>query len=799
MLHRIREMRLVVPVMMIMSLCMSTAASANRQDGRFVGNVRLDGAPGLNAEELRNSDPHQWRWLSLPMSRLVINPASSDQFAPLPMRPDLPLHLGYYVGKHPHRLLDVLTVGLRPQDDSRRQSRSWHWQSRPAEDFARYNSPWHADGVSLAADGMGGRITVQNKVNPWGAASIHLDSPFTPRSGMIRIEVPEADGHWALKLSQTEGADLVIQGDTRQTGTFVYRLEEAQLDRLGTAFALKIFANGSDESVIVDSIELTLSDEKGPEAADQFATAWYPHKLTFEADFARQGMTLTGFDYFHDENTIVRAVKVKGDLARESADTELMLSGALPGDLKPVRSDDGMLCLSGSEYHAVIRFFSSKSHSARIEPHNCQPRIDDWGWHLAVPVESLRDDAVYAVVALATRAEGLDTAVARAADLLKNAPGERLKQRRRQWEGWLKQVPTPTRFGTTGAAGEKLAPDVHRLHYYGAWAFILSNVLPPMAENDYPFPQTPCGKPSLWAYGASKATASAAWESFFSQQLLAHVMPETAWSAFEGIMAQVDDTGWLDGECLPSRKAQTAWILYRLTNDRERLARVYPAIRRYLLWREQQPRWIYLTHDIPDEKDASFVDHLLVDMDYAVRIARVLGHDIDVAMWQARHVAVIESYREWFFPGDQTPVEFYYTGSGERKSGNLNWVVTGLHIPGLPDDLAGRLNALFDELHDPAEPLAGRRWVKYGTMSFTVYGLIEHGRFREARELMEAVLRDQIRAGEFSENYGVDREGNLHAWGVKPAVFGAAQMIDFTCLLNGARLDQGEPVEVHWP
>ena len=145
------------------------------------------------------------------------------------------------------------------------------------------------------------------------------------------------------------------------------------------------------------------------------------------------------------------------------------------------------------------------------------------------------------------------------------------------------------------------------------------------------------------------------------------------------------------------------------------------------------------------------------------------------------------------------PVEYFFTDSKRHDPGNPNWVVSGLHIPELPSDLAAQLKDLYRKRHHPDRELCGMGWTKYGTESFTAYGLIEHGMLMEAREFINANLRDQIRAGEFAENYGAGHTGPPRAWGVKPSLFGAVQMIDFTCMNNGVRLDQGLPLEIHWP
>ncbi len=98
----------------------------------------------------------------------------------------------------------------------------------------------------------------------------------------------------------------------------------------------------------------------------------------------------------------------------------------------------------------------------------------------------------------------------------------------------------------------------------------------PADKQRYPYPQLATGKASLWDEGEPRAPFSAAWESFLGTQFYAFIDPQTAVASFKGLMSLVDQEGMLGGESLPSRKAQTAMVLYRLTGDREMLKETYP-------------------------------------------------------------------------------------------------------------------------------------------------------------------------------------------------------------------------------
>ena len=258
----------------------------------------------------------------------------------------------------------------------------------------------------------------------------------------------------------------------------------------------------------------------------------------------------------------------------------------------------------------------------------------------------------------------------------------------------------------------------------------------------------------------------------------------------------------MQGECLPSRKAQGAWLLYSATGDKERLARVYPAIRRYLVWREQNPRWIWGSgkgrHDIADEKDSSFVVSHLIDVDYAMRIASVLGLEDEIAFWKEMTAREVAHYRQWFFHDDGDPENFYFTGSDTHVSKDRTgpkpcYILSGLAFKGMPEDLTARLKQYFLKTRDPRKPLLGYNFMKYGESSFIAYGLTDRGMQPDAGQFIDRYLRDTIRSG---HDFGEVQElvnGEEKVRGVCPSLFLAVQTIDFTLMKNGVRIDQGAP------
>lgn len=375
-----------------------------------------------------------------------------------------------------------------------------------------------------------------------------------------------------------------------------------------------------------------------------------------------------------------------------------------------------------------------------------------------------------------------------------------LHTRELYWNERLGTVPRPAGFDLHFLNRPEAHPDAVRRMYYRAWAFLISNSLPPMPENGYSYPQIACGKPSLWAEGHPMASASAQWESFVAMQLMAWIDPDLAWSAFEGMMSLVDDNGTLGGEGLPSRHVQTAWVLYQLTGAADRLHSVYPAMKRLLLWKASDPRWIFKDQTPPGLKDAEFVVHALMDMFWAMHVCQALNLYEEVAFWREHIDLLAEDYRRWFWDDPQSEPHFTFhelTGrhSGDRRS----WSLQGLALPEwiLGDDRRRSLLVLLRTMMDDRVPFLIRGLNKFPQCNFTMVGAWTHGTPEEAAILAEAGMSAVTMAGEFAECY--TDEFPVQVWGVAPSVFGAASIIDCALWHNGVILGDGLPILARMP
>lgn len=766
--------------------------------GAVVGSVEMDGVDKFDCEKVCNDRVDQWRWLSVPLSRLVLNPAGSG-FKTDKLEADLGLDVGYYVGDEPKRLTDIIGCRLI---DAEKNRQVWNYSVNFAEEFGKDKSGWGNAGLVKEIDGGVGKVTIAkpNWKETWGGMGLDISPGFKCMGGKLRIKVVKSDGWWSLKFKNAANKDVSLQNSNKETGVFVYSLEDFEGCVGSDSFNLGIFINHPNHGVWIESMDLELYSESGKSLVSEYKTRWYPYQIGFEVDYPVVERKLGGSDFFVDENTVCRLIE-----AGKGKACELEIDGAIMGEFE--KAGDVIVMEYEDFFYAVGL---GEIVGDKVQPIDMDVSIDKWFWSLRIGLAGGSDKRIAASVGFATKAEGKGKAIERAKGMFISAgPIASLQNRKAKWDELLKRVPAPEKFGIEKVNNKAVTADEHRLFYYGAWAFTLMNVIPAMPENDYRYPQTPCGKPSLWNHGASKAKASAAWESFFAQQFLSYVMPEIAWDAFEGIMMQVDEDGWLNGECLPSRKAQTAWVLYNNMADKKRLTKVYGPIKRYLFWREKNPRWIYGSYDNADEKSSHFVEQLLGDIDFAGKIAEVLGYEDDVKMWEQKHKDNIENYRKWFFFDDgRYPAGGYFTNSKSRRQGSSWSAAAGLHVRDLPTDMKEQLIKHYLSGHDANKPLLGTEHCKYGTSSFEAYGLLEGGLEKEGWEFINSLLRDQIIAGEFSEAYlnmenkpswapqMLDVKKSVVSAGVMPSYFGVGQMIDFTLMNNGVRINSGKALEI---
>lgn len=526
--------------------------------------------------------------------------------------------------------------------------------------------------------------------------------------------------------------------------------------------------------------------------ASHFSTAWQPHALSFTAGY-ENGNNLSGYDFFYTDHTVVRNVdtgkgekyllsgKIKGEARFDEKNQLLIIRGA---DCKYAIAIKGVNSRKLAFYRSSEDFESGSRLSKNVEKPVC------WSY------ETDAKENISIAISFAPASESDQWLIAQVKQPFhKNDITKAYDRRLTYWNDFLEyKIPQPLHFELTSVDNKGVTADDVRKAYYKAWVLLAQNVLIP-EPGVFPYYQVVTGKASLWDEGHEYAPFSAAWESFVGMQLFGYIDSDISWSCLKGLLSLVDQDGMLGGESLPSRKAHTAWVLYELSGDDKSLREVYPALERYLNWRISQPRWIYGGMTRENEKDAEFVVSAIHDMEYMVKIAEVLDNGKAKTDWSNKRNDFIGWYKDWFWKTSQDlPVQHINHLSG-RDSYPIQ-ITTGLYVNELDGDYYESMLGLFYKHYDSDLSFAGFNAPKYPDVDFTLYGLIRKNKTTLARGLLEATIRDIVRANTvFAETYTNDQ--NPLPGGVRPSIFGMAEIIDFVLLKNGYMFTNGTPCAIN--
>ncbi|MBQ9416035.1 MAG: hypothetical protein IJU20_04220 [Clostridia bacterium] len=734
-------------------------------------------------EALRQTGKTAQRWLSVPGSRLVLNPFNfnvpqTTTEADYSDRPTMPLNLGflspYTTGGSGEWLEDLVTV-YEPNG-------SIGFIESLYEANLDNTKTWtYASGKSdlQVADGKLSLRVRENASEAWQYAAEPIDIDLSTHP-TLSITVDSCESQWALKVCEAGQADVVLISDTSKTGTFSVDLS-GKLGRENRFRGfVKLFEIGLGKTVVISRLDIQIVDRE-LEGAKTYDVVWTPSALEWTAEYA-SGLSLKGTDVFANEKTVLRKIEVQKE-------GSMVLAGCLNGPAE-YDSASGCVVVNCGRYRYLLSMGTSQK---PVFYDSLSEVLSDMNGS-----SSLRSDSRYVVwkfksvkagdsftLACAAETDALSVSELRATALsaLETGAQAALQSRDAQWKEYLRKVPVPENFRIRVVSSLSVRPELVRQYYYIAWIFLAQNILPPNPELDYPYAQVCCGKPSMWAYGAPEAAYSASWESFFGIQLLGYVMPDVAWSALEGLISLVDEDGLLGGESLPSEKAHTAWLLYTLTGDRDRLEALYPGIARYLNWRIENPRWIHLDHNDVNSADADFVASALIDLEYMKQIATALGKEADAKSWQTKHDDFLQMYYIWNFDESGNVYQYCNKITLSRTPGCTIWTTKGLLVDGLDQTHEKALLRRFKRDFDSSKTYGNLTGVKYPEISQAVLGLAKVGETLLAGQLCEICVRDMIRCGMFSENYTNDTVPA--GTGVRPAMFGCAQLIDGVLMMNG--------------
>ncbi|THF74292.1 S-layer homology domain-containing protein [Cohnella fermenti] len=764
----------------------------------------VDSAVPTSAE-LRETGELQRRDLSLPGSKLVLNPfdfktAGGTTASQYSNRPTLPLNLGYLnaASQRTSRELSDMVM-LYKAVPGATGGIAYGWRPSIGQlDMWQAGLPDQQSPEDLLVEPVGDqgvKLSVSANANPvWQA--IYTKDPITvdlDETSTLEVSVSDVAGMWSLKVNDGV-SEYVLQSDTGKDGTLLYDLRQITGWSGTKSFRVYLFAIGQGASATFSKLQILHVEQKLAGAAS-YSTEWTPTELPFQASY-QDGSSIQGADFLYDENTVVRSASLAGAAPGSSLYVGGKYNGSVAWADGVLTIDQGghaaAIAINGASAATAIQYYASESDL--LADINALDQAPAQGfWLLELSADALPAGKLIVAAALAAGDDKESAADWAQAPLTADLQQVRAA-REAYWDAYLASVPQPASFEMPTIMRKGVASADVKHDYYAAWVLLAQNVLP--SEAAYPYPQIATGKASLWDEGEPTNPFTASWDSLMGIQLYAYVDPDTAWNAFRGLMSLVQEDGQLGGESLPSRKAQTALILYKVTGNLAHLQEVYPALTRYLNWRIDNPRWIYGTHDNPNERDAEFVVSAMMDIKRMEEIADILGLPADRADWEAKRLALFEQYKTWFWPTTSSlPSQYYDVGTGSRAGGNPIWVTTGLYVDELQGTYSDTMLQLFDSYFDPSQSFAGFVNPKQPDWGYTIYGLIAKGQVEKASQMVQIAMRDIVRTGNFfSESYTNDNPP-LPA-GVRPSLFGISQMIENVLLRNGFDYDKGTPSAV---
>jgi len=731
------------------------------------------------------------RWLSVPLSRIVVNPYGLEPITlPEGLAPCLKTDLAYYSGEHPIKLPCF-----------------WAWRVvgdkaeppavviGPAADFSgKAPELWATSRAETQFKDNELKVTITEANFGSASCEVTVDLDATP---YIVLQVAGADGMWALKLNDGKSPDVSLEMGAWGRGTYTYDVKAMTGWSGKKTFRVLLFAVGKPGSWTTFSGLRFVGTRAGALQLSKTAFAWAPHALESSAEFSSPKAKIDSTVFLPDESAVAQVVRLA-----EGGPETLVLTGQFSQAKVYWDTKHNAVVIESEQYSARIaigrgaRWLGTCDSWPGLLAGAPQTKLRSGVWAVAVDGVKAGEDVIVEA-RFAPKGQKLPDAVS---DLSSASIAKSLKNRKADWDKRLAGVPEPLDFDLHRVDSKGITPDAIRRMYYKAWVFLLSDTLPEMPENEYPYPQVCCGKPSLWAEGHPKSRPSAQWESMIGMQFLSWSAPETAWKSFEGMMTLVDKDGLMGGEGLPSRHAQTAWMLYTATGNAKRLKDVYPALKRMLLWKISDPRWVFKDLVAPGNKDFEFVTHALIDAGFAIRIAKVLNMPEEEKLWQGKIKALAADADKWFWDDNGSgPYEMYDANTNKRGAFHSPWNLQAVALPkGLLSEAHEKSSLdLFKSMILPNAPFAGTVLCKHPSYQFTMLGAWRHGLIDDAAVMAEAIMREITMAGEFSECYSFTFPPRTD--GVIPSLFGVANIIDGTLWHSGVIVGDGLPIIAHVP
>lgn len=756
--------------------------------------------------QLVRTDALQDRYLSLPNSRIVINPfnfegngtnVTQSQYS---NSPTIPLNIGYnsplVSNKRGPELRGLIKLYERKSNSSTEATTKYSANgAKIISDFTTsFTDPKYA---TLTLQNSNAVIKIATGADPiWQHIEYNLGTPLNFNNKILmNLKLKSANGNWALKISENTNSPDVDYTlfESNQSGDFTFDLSDFVKDKASflnskSRLKIKLFGIGVDSSTEILNLSIVEINGSSLLEASNYTTSWRPDKLLSTATY-KDGNSLKVKDFLHDDKTVIRQI--------DTTDTEMItVIGKLERNSTFI--DNSIVSYSDVYGYGIsfkedisqyISFYSTYIDALSSINSSKTPSNASTCWKVDFPA---KQQSIKFSIVVDSNAISNAEYIKLSTSAINSDIQSSMTNRENYWNNILKKIPLPYNFDLYTTTLDVTNNHIKQM-YYSAWYETITNLLPENTEINYNYKSFAAGKAALWGYGEEKSPYQASWDSLYAMQLYAYIEPNDSWNAFLGLMSQVNSSGMLGGESLPSVKAKTAWILYAISPQITKLKQVEPQIEQYLDWRINNPRWIYMNYT-PDInlKDLDFVASALVDILYYQKICKQLGLSDKIAEWQIKYDKLFSQCEDWFFPKNSFPVQ-YYSG-GTLSQGNDSWVTKALMVPGLKSSQISSLASLFHKNYNKAANFSGQKVIKFEDYIYTYHGLMQNGYFEEARNCINSSIRDITKIGWLSEGYNYADVKSLNPEGVSPSQFGASQLIYGVLALNGVRIDDGYPV-----
>lgn len=547
----------------------------------------------------------------------------------------------------------------------------------------------------------------------------------------------------------------------------------------------------------------------GGESAKAVDTYWLPYMIGINATYSNGSLDVS--DYFIDKDTIGRKIT-------NNSSEKIKIEITNPENGKWTNEANQFIFESNSELNKYYYVMSFKQ--------DYELNQTDTGYILEFNPGADIDMAL----GFATKDQGVNYAKQNSEIINSTQSDELINDTKNMWQNLLRIVPAPKTFGVESQQGDISSED-HKLLYYSAWTYLIGNMMEPTDETGYQFGQQLLGKASMQTEGAPISSGNNSWESILQLQLISLINPSFAEDAIYGFLSMVDANGELDGEVLPTRFAQTIWIIYNSSGNLDFLAKTYPSLKRFMEYKATNLHWIWGSTDTKDEVDSEFVISWLFDSTYIQKIANELGYSSEVTYWQELYDELLAKYYEYFFvdPESLEAQGAYPSGTnGVRTDGhpadkstrgiwqryylehfnsdgsnmhnnvrgnlpeNVHMILSGLIIDDLEPEYQERLMQLFEDVYAPNLTLSGFTNYKYGPNSLLMYSLLENGMVTELQTLLKNDLAKANKVWTFCELFKYDSDAPQ---GTLPTSFSTNLIIENTMMLNGINYFNGTVTE----